>query len=367
MKAFRWESVFETGLKDVDDQHKVLVDLINKLGREVSEGDANSVNIDTTLQELSSYAQKHFEDEEDMMSRLQVDLRHVNLHVQEHIAFLDNVLVMIEQLQGKKSGTGRSLLEFLIHWLAYHILGVDQNMSRQIRQIEEGFTPRDAYLNEERKAAESTEPLLAALNGLFKQVSERNKELNTLNKTLEAKVAERTEKLLKANEDLEILALTDSLTDLPNRRHAMRQLNELWKESKEHGDSLSCMMIDADNFKRINDTYGHDAGDEVLKRLARELRHSVRSDDIVCRLGGDEFLVICPSTPLNGAMYIAEQIRSNVASLNVTAGDGEWLGSISVGVSSNTSEIDSVDALLKAADNGVYMAKGAGRNCVRSC
>ena len=126
------------------------------------------------------------------------------------------------------------------------------------------------------------------------------------------------------------------------------------------------MVIDADGFKTINDTFGHDAGDAVLKRLARELQHSVRSDDIVCRMGGDEFLIICPNTPLEGALLIAEQTRDNIARLRVPAGDGVWPGSISVGVAANDNDINSIGSLLKAADDAVYMAKNAGKNCVKT-
>lgn len=91
--------------------------------------------------------------------------------------------------------------------------------------------------------------------------------------------------------------MTDVLTELPNRRHALRQLHRLWKEIEQSGDHLSGMVLDADGFKTINETFGHDSVDIVLKSLARELQHSVRNDDIVCRMGGDESLIICPHTP----------------------------------------------------------------------
>jgi hemerythrin len=124
------------------------------------------------------------------------------------------------------------------------------------------------------------------------------------------------------------------------------------------------MMIDADGFKQINDTHGHDAGDGVLRALARQLRDAVRTDDLVCRLGGDEFLIICADTPMDGALQLAEKIRSEVAALRVAAGTGEWRGSISVGVAVRTAEMSSMEDLLKTADLGVYAAKRNGRNCV---
>ncbi|CCE24239.1 Response regulator PleD [Includes: Diguanylate cyclase] (fragment) [Methylotuvimicrobium alcaliphilum 20Z] len=160
--------------------------------------------------------------------------------------------------------------------------------------------------------------------------------------------------------------MTDVLTELPNRRYAMSVLRQLWSSVDAKASILTCMMIDADGFKQINDNYGHESGDIVLQALARELSHSVRNDDIVCRLGGDEFIIICTDTPLNGAMYLANLVSKTVAEMRVKAGMGVWKGSISIGVAVRDHTMKSPDSLLKAADDGVYMAKHDGRNCVRS-
>jgi len=127
-----------------------------------------------------------------------------------------------------------------------------------------------------------------------------------------------------------------------------------------------CMMIDADHFKEVNDTYGHDAGDLVLRELATALKHAVRSDDIVCRLGGDEFFIICPQTDKAGGMHFAETICQSIAALRVPTGDGAWQGSVSIGVAARSDEMDNLDELMKLADEGVYLAKKAGKNCVRA-
>ncbi len=366
MESFTWGTNFETGIQEVDDQHRKLVELINTLGTQLAENDMANGHVENLLQELVNYAQYHFEEEKGLMVRYGLDKRHCYQHLSEHKGFIADVSCMVQKPMEEDSGEGKSLLEFLIHWLAYHILGRDKNMARQIAAIDNGASPAEAYLAEEKKVSESTEPLLAALNGLFQQVSRRNKELSLLNQNLEAIVEERTRELVKANADLEVLALTDVLTELPNRRHALLQLHHLWKETRQSRGHLACMIIDADGFKTINDTYGHDAGDIVLKRLARELQHSVRSDDIVCRMGGDEFLIICPNTPLEGALYIAEQTKENIAGLRIPAAEGVWPGSISVGVVANGNDMSSIDDLLKAADDAVYMAKNDGRNCVRT-
>jgi diguanylate cyclase (GGDEF)-like protein len=223
------------------------------------------------------------------------------------------------------------LLDFLIHWLVYHILGMGQNMARQIIAIKNGSSARKALQMSGNEVHYATETLLEALNNLFQQLSDRNKELHQLNRTLELKVKQRTQELQEANQHLEQLALTDVLTGLPNRRYAMSCLSELWEKAQQQGPPLSCLMIDADYFKEVNDKYGHDAGDKVLIELAQELQQTLRNDDIVCRLGGDEFMVICENTDFAGAKHLAGLLCRNIAEFKVEVAGGSWLGSVSIG------------------------------------
>jgi len=359
--SFLWSDVFETGLVEVDEQHHRLVDLINALGTAVSAPGPDDTGIDPILAELQRYTEYHFAEEEQLMRRHAVDPRHIEAHVAAHRGFIDD----IELRKASRDGSPRAaqqLLDFLSHWLAYHILGSDQNLARQIRAIEAGITPQQAFAAEEHRAERSMEPLLHALQGLFEQVSERNRDLAALNQSLEAKVAQRTRALLDANRRLETLAVTDVLTQLPNRRAAMQHLDAAW--ATRGGGALSCMMIDADYFKEINDTYGHDAGDEVLRALAACLReHTVQGHEVY-RLGGDEFLVICPGTRLADALAGAQALLDAVRRLRVATGDGAWVGSTSIGVAECTPAMADQGDLLKAADCGVYEAKRAGRGRV---
>lgn len=366
MESFKWGQQFVTGMPEVDRQHQKLVSMVNGLGKAIAENNSTDDHLLRIFKELTTYAQEHFDTEEKLMVRLQVDVRHIESHLGQHADFVTDLSSLAESIGVNNPEDGRTLMEYLIHWLAFHILGTDQNLARQVTEIEAGVPPKEAYESGEKEASSSTGPLVIALSGLFALVSKRNKALRELNHTLEARVAERTRELVKANEVLEKISITDHLTELPNRRFAIGQLQLLLEEAKAASSPLSCMMIDADGFKEINDTHGHDAGDVVLQRLAKELLHSVRSDDIVCRLGGDEFIVICPGTDLEGALYLAEQTRKRIAALTVPAGQGCWVGSVSIGVACTTQGVRTTNTLLKAADEAVYEAKRCGRNCVKS-
>jgi len=166
-----------------------------------------------------------------------------------------------------------------------------------------------------------------------------------------------------SNQHLQQLALTDVLTELPNRRNANEQLDREWAIAERTGRPLSCMMIDIDYFKLINDTYGHNVGDDVLKQLANVLRSTVRKQDMVCRLGGEEFLVICPDSPPENAFQYAERLRLSVAASNINSEVAPNIRiTVSIGLAYKCRELLNVDMLLQLADKRLYAAKAGGRN-----
>lgn len=365
MNWFEWNPCLATGLEKIDDQHHRLVDLINQFGDALlrSQG-ASAQDIATLFDALTDYAVYHFREEEGLMGQVGVAPEFIAHHAKEHAQFLEDLTQLHAGMAGHNQDEAHALIEFLTNWLAFHILGSDQVAAWLINAARKGIESSEALQSYHRSQDPATATLLHAVNRLFSQVSERNRTLYELNRTLEERVQERTQALSQLNQRLEHLAMTDVLTGLPNRRSALLALQELWCASSASDAPMACMMIDADGFKGINDTCGHDAGDEVLRQLSRRLKNALRTDDQVFRLGGDEFLVICRTTALDVAMQIAEKVRKDVASLQVHSGACCWKGSVSVGVAVRTLKMQAVEDLLKTADEGVYAAKRNGRNCV---
>lgn len=162
------------------------------------------------------------------------------------------------------------------------------------------------------------------------------------------------------------MAVTDALTGLHNRRYMAGQLEPLVAHSNRGGASAAVLILDIDHFKRINDTFGHDAGDEVLTEFAVRLATNVRAVDLPCRFGGEEFVVVMPDTRVEDASVIADRIRAQVAgtAFSVMGGRESLNVTISIGVAATMGETDSTDSLLKRADEALYEAKQSGRNRV---
>jgi diguanylate cyclase (GGDEF)-like protein len=174
---------------------------------------------------------------------------------------------------------------------------------------------------------------------------------------MRAKLESMTKELTRANEELLRLSSTDPLTGLLNRRSLMERLELETARALRYQRALSVLVLDIDHFKRINDTLGHEAGDEALVLLATIVRSSVRGSDIAARLGGEEFVVVAPETAIEGAQVLAERLRAEIQ-LRASY-------TVSIGVASTEStEARTARALLAAADCALYRAKGAGRNCV---
>jgi len=168
--------------------------------------------------------------------------------------------------------------------------------------------------------------------------------------------------LRKANLDLSNQATTDSLTGALNRMALLQRLDECLARARRERSSLAVLMIDIDHFKNINDAYGHAEGDHVLIELARRLRQSCRSYDVLGRYGGEEFVAVLPNCGAAEGHIVAEHMRKAIADVPFVTPEGELNVTISVGVAS-TSAHPEITPLLKAADDALYLAKRSGRNC----
>jgi diguanylate cyclase (GGDEF)-like protein/PAS domain S-box-containing protein len=160
------------------------------------------------------------------------------------------------------------------------------------------------------------------------------------------------------------LATTDGLTGLTNRRHFMERGNAELGRARRTGQQVSCIMFDVDHFKKFNDTYGHDAGDAVLKALAKTARETLRGIDVLGRLGGEEFSALLPETGLEAALQAAERLRVAVAGMSLVHAGTSLAVTMSLGVAQAAGAEETLEALLKRADQALYEAKQSGRNRV---
>jgi len=169
-------------------------------------------------------------------------------------------------------------------------------------------------------------------------------------------------RVMLSTEALRRLATIDPLTELANRRGFLEKFETERYRARRYGRNLSILMLDADHFKRVNDNYGHDAGDEVLRIIATRIRTMLRGTDVAGRLGGEEFAVLMPETDLAGAAVLAERIRAEIAANPVRFADHLIPVTVSIGVTAVPVEENGLEAALRTADGLMYQAKHLGRN-----
>jgi two-component system cell cycle response regulator len=162
------------------------------------------------------------------------------------------------------------------------------------------------------------------------------------------------------------MAITDQLTGLHNRRYMSRHLDTLIASAHKSGKPIAFLIMDIDYFKAVNDTYGHDIGDEVLREFAARISANVRGIDLACRYGGEEFVVVMPDTDVAFAYTVAERLRQSVEAnpFHISRDPGQLNITISIGIAGSDGNQDSADALLHRADQALYRAKREGRNRV---
>lgn len=203
--------------------------------------------------------------------------------------------------------------------------------------------------------------LIRTFNLMSEHIRRSHEQLRAANTQLERKVEERTRELEEKNRQLEALSTTDWLTKISNRIKLEAQFNTQIQRAQRYGTPFSILLCDVDFFKRINDTHGHQVGDQVLIEMADLLRRLKRQTDLVGRWGGEEFLLILPETNIENAMTLAERLRGTVAAHAFPG--GQACVTISAGLSSYR-DGDTQDTMIERADKALYRAKAEGRNRV---
>lgn len=196
--------------------------------------------------------------------------------------------------------------------------------------------------------------IIYTINSIFK----REKKIKKLNKTLEQKVNKRTDALKKANDRLVKISTIDDLTSIPNRRYFFEMANKSFHMSKRDNSVFSVVCIDIDYFKKINDTYGHQKGDEILKIIATSINEEIRKSDTFARVGGEEFIILLNNTKQIEAEIFAEKIRKKIEDLEYK----KIKVTISLGITQYEKTDTCFEPLLSRADQALYEAKDTGRN-----
>ena len=190
--------------------------------------------------------------------------------------------------------------------------------------------------------------------------------MQELNDSLEIKVQERTKDLENSKEELKLLASIDPMTKLYNRRYFSDISEEMFKTNKREHKTLSLIMLDIDNFKKINDTYGHHVGDKVIISIADILKEHTRKGDVVCRYRGEEYMILLPETDTQRCLKIAAEIRLAVENMIIKLERNRELNvTISIGISMSDMLVDNnIDIAVNKVDNALYEAKRGGKNSV---
>lgn len=366
MQLFEWDSLFLTGNEIVDSQHKHIVELINRFGKSLSSNSSNPQIIESLYDELVEYAKHHFVEEERLMTSVGLDERHLLQHNKQHLDLFSELDPMSELVLVGDLAAGKYMFEFLVNWLVFHILGTDMIMAQQMRAIEKGVSAEDAFMSEEHDKNDSNKQLLLAIKKLLYQLSNRNKLLVEANENLEQRVKERTYALSVANQKLKELASTDVLTGLLNRRAFMEEAQGKFKLAKRYQRPLSFLMLDIDHFKKVNDTFGHQAGDMALVEFSKIIKACLRETDVLGRIGGEEFAIILPETSLEQTAELSERLLEKVRTAEIEYdADIKISLTTSIGVASFPPFSIDFDTVMNEADKALYRAKLDGRDCCR--
>jgi len=235
----------------------------------------------------------------------------------------------------------------------------------ELTEVTTQMSTGDLTLRAEIQQKDEIGQLGDAFNQMADAIQEREADFVELASWLEKTIAERTSELIQQNERLEQLAISDPLTQVYNRRFFFELAEKEFERAKRYEHPLAVVILDADHFKNINDTYGHLIGDQILLNLAQICLENIRSVDIFARYGGEEFVVLMPEADCKAAVTTSERLREKVIKATLLDGSIDIMVSISLGTACWDGKQDiSLDTLLARADQALYRAKETGRNQV---
>jgi len=247
---------------------------------------------------------------------------------------------------------------------------VAEEISEEVDKVIEGLENHNRKLEEKEVSFKKIRDAIndTTVKGLLERILKELAEIKAQNENLKKKLEESNNQIRALTEELERTrkeATTDFLTQVANRASFDRALSDMVNDFYRRNYPFALLMIDIDNFKRINDTYGHQAGDYVLRELARVLKSQLRARDIVARYGGEEFAILLPGVTFSQAVRVAERIRRAVEKHLFKYGDIVIPVTISVGVALMREGMDE-SALVEKADKVLYLAKRSGKNQVKT-
>lgn len=252
----------------------------------------------------------------------------------------------------------------MLFWGISHISRPIGQVARFAREVEQGNENAELGIRHANREVLEVRNLVKAVKGMAQTLIHRKQALEESNALLETKVTERTRELERLREEAEEQARTDPLTGLLNRRGFSESAARLISLAERSGRPLSLFMLDIDHFKRVNDTWGHDAGDEVLVAISRAMQENKRAADLAVRLGGEEFAILLPDTDMAGATALAEKLRRSIQGMTIHTDGVEIQATCSFGVAASKLPGIDLDDLLRRSDAALYFSKTHGRNKV---
>jgi diguanylate cyclase (GGDEF)-like protein len=243
-----------------------------------------------------------------------------------------------------------------------HAKLVHDNMKSLAQGYRRSFREQQRLIRLSDRQQEQLRHMTVELQDANERLEEQAQKLEGLNRALQEEIAQK--KILE--EELRAIAMIDSLTGVYTRRQLLEFGGNELKRFLRTEHSLSLLILDIDHFKKINDTYGHSVGDSALKHFSEVCKNSLRTTDIIGRIGGEEFVIIMPDTEVEEGYSVAERVRTNISETPFIIDDSEiaFALTVSIGLYQFTKHDHSFEHALSKADSALYEAKGAGRNNV---